>query len=270
MGSYTCTCKAGFSGTHCENDVNECYASPCQNGGTCENVIGTYRCLCKAGFTGEHCENDVDECSSTPCQNVDTCVNSMGSYTCTCKAGFSGTHCENDVNECYASPCQNGGTCENVIGTYRCLCKAGFTGEHCENAKRPTYIDSLITIQTCSLAHNTSGHCAECCGTDFCNDHGCGDPGLTGLPRDQRGPICFDCNHALTIDECTSVRPCLKHEVCAVEKFNWFGHFNFKLGCVDATCGPLDKRSVPVCKSCCDQDFCNRNCSDPHSPVIVG
>jgi hypothetical protein len=35
IGSYTCKCFAGYGGTHCEIDVNECFSNPCQNGAPC-------------------------------------------------------------------------------------------------------------------------------------------------------------------------------------------------------------------------------------------
>ena len=37
-------------------DINECEASPCKNGATCENLSGSYRCKCKSGYTGKNCE----------------------------------------------------------------------------------------------------------------------------------------------------------------------------------------------------------------------
>jgi len=35
QGSYTCTCRPGYSGKDCEVEVNECDGSPCRNGGSC-------------------------------------------------------------------------------------------------------------------------------------------------------------------------------------------------------------------------------------------
>lgn len=41
----------------CIADTDECkMLSPCQNGGTCQNVVGTYKCVCPDGYTGFNCE----------------------------------------------------------------------------------------------------------------------------------------------------------------------------------------------------------------------
>ena len=37
-------------------DINECSPAPCQNGGTCVDLVGSYRCDCKAGYSGTNCE----------------------------------------------------------------------------------------------------------------------------------------------------------------------------------------------------------------------
>ena len=47
-------------------DVNDCEAGGCQNGGTCSDGIGTYTCECLEGFSGSHCERVVDP-SACPC-----------------------------------------------------------------------------------------------------------------------------------------------------------------------------------------------------------
>lgn len=41
-------------------DINECEASPCKNGGTCDNQPGGYSCNCKKGYTGQNCEQGTD------------------------------------------------------------------------------------------------------------------------------------------------------------------------------------------------------------------
>ena len=38
------------------SDVDECQLSPCKNGGTCLNQQAGYSCKCKDGYSGEHCE----------------------------------------------------------------------------------------------------------------------------------------------------------------------------------------------------------------------
>ena len=35
LRSYACLCAAGFSGSRCETNINECSPNPCQNGGSC-------------------------------------------------------------------------------------------------------------------------------------------------------------------------------------------------------------------------------------------
>lgn len=38
-------------------DINECAPAPCQNGGTCVDLVGSFRCDCPAEFEGANCEN---------------------------------------------------------------------------------------------------------------------------------------------------------------------------------------------------------------------
>ena len=38
------------------SDINECSPDPCQNGATCQDLVGSYRCDCKAGYSGNNCE----------------------------------------------------------------------------------------------------------------------------------------------------------------------------------------------------------------------
>ena len=37
-------------------DINECYGSPCENGGTCEDQVNGYTCHCQSGYSGDHCQ----------------------------------------------------------------------------------------------------------------------------------------------------------------------------------------------------------------------
>lgn len=36
--------------------MNSCRSNPCQNQGTCQNIIDSYKCVCSRSFTGAHCE----------------------------------------------------------------------------------------------------------------------------------------------------------------------------------------------------------------------
>ena len=47
-------------------DINEC--SLCQNGGSCRDTIDGYSCLCMRGYSGVHCETDINECQGIDCK----------------------------------------------------------------------------------------------------------------------------------------------------------------------------------------------------------
>ena len=65
------------TGVICQESVNECESSPCQNGGFCSDLVSSYSCLCRAGFTGSHCETNIDECAQGLCQNAINCVDKV-------------------------------------------------------------------------------------------------------------------------------------------------------------------------------------------------
>ncbi|XP_071958874.1 uncharacterized protein [Antedon mediterranea] len=45
-------------------DIDHCsYLSPCQNGGACTDGVGTYTCSCVPGYSGTNCET-IDSCTS--------------------------------------------------------------------------------------------------------------------------------------------------------------------------------------------------------------
>ena len=49
---------------------------PCQNGANCTNngSNGQYICKCSSGYTGSDCEDDINECLTEPCHNDSTCI----------------------------------------------------------------------------------------------------------------------------------------------------------------------------------------------------
>ena len=54
---------------------------------------GYYSCTCKDGFEGDFCQENVDECEGDPCQNDATCVDGVNDYTCECSGQFAGKNC---------------------------------------------------------------------------------------------------------------------------------------------------------------------------------
>ena len=44
-------------------DINECDSNPCQNGASCVDDVNMYSCVCKPGFVGTHCETGMSLCN---------------------------------------------------------------------------------------------------------------------------------------------------------------------------------------------------------------
>ena len=104
----------GYTGTNCDIEINECDSNPCQNNGTCHDLLNDYRCQCKykvekvpggtnrtfeTGFRGKNCEIDIDECAVRPtiCLNVAQCTNNNGSFNCYCGSDTQGNYFTGNV-----------------------------------------------------------------------------------------------------------------------------------------------------------------------------
>ena len=42
-----------------DKETDECNSNPCQNDGTCIDLLASYRCDCVPGYTGVHCERGI-------------------------------------------------------------------------------------------------------------------------------------------------------------------------------------------------------------------
>ena len=65
----------------CDHDINECESNPCQNGGTCEDLLARYACVCPQEFEGINCEAvKIITCDNYPCKNGSSCSNTKSEY----------------------------------------------------------------------------------------------------------------------------------------------------------------------------------------------
>jgi hypothetical protein len=115
--SAICDCAStGYSGAHCEAEVDECVTDPCMNGGKCTDAVDGYTCDCQGtGFSGARCQSTVDDCLSNPCLHDGKCSDGLDATTCDCTGtGYSGLRCETNVDDCAEKPCRNGGTCNGL------------------------------------------------------------------------------------------------------------------------------------------------------------
>ncbi|XP_026710114.1 protein crumbs homolog 1 isoform X2 [Athene cunicularia] len=116
--------------------VDVCSSDPCLHEGICEDFYTSYHCICPKGWTGTHCEVNIDECSSNPCIHGN-CTDGITSYECSCEPGYTGVNCEEDIDNCHGHQCANGATCIDGINGYSCLCAGNFTGKFCRYRRLP-------------------------------------------------------------------------------------------------------------------------------------
>uniref|UniRef100_A0A8C1M817 Neurogenic locus notch homolog protein 1 n=1 Tax=Cyprinus carpio TaxID=7962 RepID=A0A8C1M817_CYPCA len=239
--SFSCflKCVPGYHGVNCSDEINECLSQPCQNGGTCIDLINTYKCSCPRGTQGVHCEINIDDCTpftdpitqEPKCFNKGRCVDRVGGYHCICLAGYVGERCEGDVNECLSNPCDPRGThsCIQLTNNYRCECRTGYTGQRCDKVFDGCKGKPCRNGGTCAVASNTPhGFICKCppsfTGSTCENDaHACGTlqckNGGTCVSG-HKSPKCL-CTPAFTGPECQhpteghcTTNPCYNGGTC--------------------------------------------------------
>lgn len=200
-----CTCSAGWGGSDCSRDINECSTN---NGGCeqeCRNLNGGHVCACRQGYrVAQDVKKciDVNECivnpnicscadqSNNPLCNV-TCVNEPGTYNCACTKGYesvSKRFCTNIV-ECNTNNGDCSDYCYDTPGSYHCGCPSGY--QLAVDAKTCEDIDECLTSNggcehncnntigslqcSCRTGFTLDGNGRTCSDKDECqtNAHGC-------------------------------------------------------------------------------------------------
>lgn len=56
VNSFSCLCRPGYTGAHCQHEADPCLSRPCLHGGICTAAHPGFRCTCPEGFTGVQCQ----------------------------------------------------------------------------------------------------------------------------------------------------------------------------------------------------------------------
>ena len=108
-------------------------STPCDENADCANTDGSYSCTCKQGFTGDGktCEG-MSKLSPRYTSHLlfFSCLFLLYINKNYCNSGLSTFCFSSDLDECVAdpSPCDENADCTNNNGSYSCTCKQGFTG----------------------------------------------------------------------------------------------------------------------------------------------
>lgn len=275
----------GYTGQNCELELNECQSHPCQNGGTCIDLVGHYICSCPPGTLGVLCEINEDDCgpplrlhnAPPKCLNNGTCVDRVGGYRCNCPPGFTGERCEGDINECLSNPCSSSNSldCIQLPNDYLCVCKPGFTGRRCQNRFSVCESHPCQNGGACSLSSNSAlGYTCTCqlgysgpnCERSMsCRELSCYNGGSCAPTK--RGARCTclpgyggpQCQHR-TNEGCSS-QPCQNEGLCTEETS--FPYFQCQCGIrfKGKRCEQINPPVEPPAPSCPLAD-CHSKASD--------
>ena len=168
---YTCQCQPGYTGEHCEVEIDDCESSPCENNSTCVDQVGTYKCICPYNYQGKNCESRFELCSQpeTRCdlKNTKQCIPIVNGIKCDCMPRFTGLRCETPISFCDAfKPCRSGRCVQLAEDSddYECKdCADGYGGKNC--SELINFCDQLKPCQNDGVCYAKPNdyfcHCSE-------------------------------------------------------------------------------------------------------------
>jgi hypothetical protein len=269
--------------------TDECASDPCQNGGVCTPGTKSYTCTCAAGYKGSNCEQDINECAvnNGNCDSLRQCVNFNGSSSCaSCPQGYENQIdalgrdilCR-QINECTERICIDklGWTDKNGVSCSGYTNIPGVSGKvQCSTASR--YRNSTDNT-------DASAACCECnninCATvpvvslqqTLCQDACATVPGqaqgvrCTDLPGSYS---CGACPYGFIGDgsvACTDIDECLNPNSCdnLTKCTNLVGYPYYDCSlCPPGYAGNSDSRKSK--KGCQEIDECLSSPCQHHSP----
>ncbi|XP_064190205.1 cubilin [Anguilla rostrata] len=223
-----------------------CGSNPCQNGGTCLNLLDAFHCICPNNWQGPICATDINECqiytgTSQGCQNGATCVNTPGSYSCTCSAEWYGPHCTSRYDDCQAGGqdlCVHGLCIDSDRVTpnqpkYKCICDAGWASPAGSPACTADVDECSLPSKPCSS--NPPVQCFNTMGSFYCGPCPAGWQG--------NGYSCQDVDECATNNGGCSMSP-------VVQCLNTMGSYH---------CGPCPPGYEGDGRTCTQANICATN-----------
>ncbi|XP_029444624.1 cubilin [Rhinatrema bivittatum] len=244
-----------------------CNSNPCQNSGTCLNLLDAFFCLCPSNWQGPFCSVDVNECQiyaymPLGCQNGATCMNTPGSYSCSCAPEWYGPHCTSKYDDCQGgsqSLCEHGICIDSARvqpgqPKYSCLCDAGWMSppgtsvctadiDECSSPDRPCSQNPPVQCYNtqgsyycgpCPTGWQGNGYSCQDINECETNNGGCSEAPQVQCMNTMGSYHCGPCPPGYQGDG----RRCTQVDVCSVNNG----------GCHPlASCAPNSGSATPVC-----------------------
>ena len=115
VNNYTCSCQAGFNGSYCYHNINECKLYHDCHNGLCVDAVNNFTCNCHRGYDRWLCDRNIDDCAPNPCGKYGECIDGVDSYSCNCWEGYVGTRCNRPSEICDKHPCLDNQYCNEYL-----------------------------------------------------------------------------------------------------------------------------------------------------------